>query len=93
MNNGCAGCHTLAAVGAKGTAGPDLGNLPLYARQAGNKAAQPLDAFIRQSITDPIAYTQPGFTKGLMQPFTLSSGQLDALVAFLEASSKGGKKR
>ena len=86
--NGCASCHTLKAAGATGKVGPDLDKLPAYAKQAG----KPLEDFVRESIVDPNAYVQPGFPKGVMPPFaTLPKDQLDALVAFLIASSKGGK--
>jgi cytochrome c oxidase subunit II len=86
--NGCASCHTLKAAGATGKVGPDLDKLPAYAKQAG----KPLEDFVRESIVDPNAYVQPGFPKGVMPPFaTLPKDQLDALVSFLIASSKGGK--
>jgi cytochrome c oxidase subunit 2 len=86
--NGCASCHTLKATGASGKVGPDLDKLPAYAKQAG----KPLEDFVRESIVDPNAYVQPGFPKGVMPPFaTLPQDQLDALVSFLIASSKGGK--
>jgi cytochrome c oxidase subunit 2 len=86
--NGCASCHTLKAAGASGKVGPDLDKLPASAKQAG----KPLEDFVRESIVDPNAYVQPGFTKGVMPPFsTLPADQLDALVQFLIDSSKGGK--
>jgi cytochrome c oxidase subunit 2 len=86
--NGCASCHTLKAANATGTAGPDLDKLPDYAKQAG----KPLEDFVRESIVDPNAYVQPGFPKNLMPPFsTLPKDQLDALVTYLIASSKGAK--
>jgi cytochrome c oxidase subunit II len=87
-NNQCAGCHTLTAAGAKGTAGPDLDKLPQWAAQA----KQPLESFIRTSIVDPNAYIQPGFPKNLMpQTFaSLPKQQLDALVQYLISSSKKG---
>jgi cytochrome c oxidase subunit II len=87
-SNGCASCHTLKAAGAQGTAGPDLDKLPAYAKQAG----RPLEDFVRQSIVDPNAYVQPGFPKNLMPSFsTLPKDQLDSLVTYLIASSKGGQ--
>jgi cytochrome c oxidase subunit II len=83
--NGCVSCHTLKAAAATGTIGPDLDKLPAYAKQAG----KPLEDFIKESITDPNAYVQPGFPKNVMPPFNLPADQLDALVKFLEDSSKG----
>jgi cytochrome c oxidase subunit II len=86
--NGCASCHTLEAAGAQGKVGPDLDKLPDYAKQAG----KPLEDFIRESIVDPNAYVQSGYTKGVMPPFsTLPKDQLDSLVQYLAESSKGAK--
>ena len=90
--NACASCHTLSAAKATGTIGPDLDKLVSYAQQA----HQPLDAFVRQSIVDPNAYVQSGYSKGVMpQNFgtALSKTQLTALVTFLvQSSQKAGKK-
>jgi cytochrome c oxidase subunit 2 len=86
-NNPCGSCHTLAAAGATAKIGPDLGKLPQWAAQA----KQPLEPFIRTSITDPNAYTQPGYPKNVMPPFAnLPKAQLDALVQYLIQSSKKG---
>ena len=86
-NQPCGSCHTLAAAGATGKIGPDLDKLPQWATQA----KQPLEQFIRTSITDPSAYTQPGFPKNVMPPFaSLPKAQLDALVQYLIQSSKKG---
>ena len=84
--NGCASCHTLKAAAATGTVGPDLDKLPAYAKQAG----KPLEDFIKESITDPNAYVQPGFPKNVMPPFNLPADQLDALVKFLVAEQLDG---
>jgi cytochrome c oxidase subunit II len=86
VDNGCDGCHTFKPAGANGTVGPDLDNL----REAAQKAGQPLDEFIRQSIVDPNAYIAPGYPKGVM-PETFSSlpkQQLDALVQYLSGGSQ-----
>jgi cytochrome c oxidase subunit 2 len=84
-NNPCGSCHTLSAAGATGKVGPDLDKLPQWAAQA----KQPLEQFIKTSITDPNAYTQPGFPKNVMPPFaSLPKAQLDALVQYLIQSSK-----
>ncbi len=86
-SNGCAGCHTLKAANATGTAGPDLDKLPAYAKQAG----KPLEDFVRESIVDPNAYVQPGFPKNLMPSFsTLPKDQLGAVVTYLVDSTRGG---
>ena len=86
-NQPCGSCHTLAAAGASAKVGPDLDKLPQWAAQAN----QPLEQFIRTSITDPNAYTQPGYAKNVMPPFSsLPKAQLDALVQYLIQSSKKG---
>ncbi len=88
-NNGCGACHTLKAAGSAGKIGPDLDTLPAYAQRAG----QPLDAFVLESIVKPDAYIEKGFPKGVM-PHTFASlpkSQLDALVQYLIQSSKGAK--
>ena len=86
VDNGCDGCHTFKPAGAKGTIGPDLDKLT----EAAQKAGQPLEEFIRQSIVDPNAYIAPGYPKGVM-PETFSSlpkQQLDALVTYLAGGSQ-----
>ena len=85
-SNPCGSCHTLKAAGATGTTGPDLDELPDYAERAG----QPLDDFIRTSITDPNAYVEKGYPQNVMPPFDLPGSQLDALVQYLTDSSKKG---
>jgi cytochrome c oxidase subunit 2 len=85
-NNGCSSCHTFTPAGAKGTVGPDLDKLAQEAQRAG----VPLQQFIRESITDPNKYVEPGFPKGIM-PSTFSSlpkAQLDALVSFLSGAKQ-----
>ena len=70
--------------------GPDLNELPQLAARAGRG---PVEAFVRDSILHPNAYTEPGFEKGLMAkvpgiPAEITPAQLDALVAFLTVSAK-----
>jgi cytochrome c oxidase subunit II len=81
-SNACDSCHTFTPAGANKKIGPDLDNL----RQEAQRAGQPLEQFIRQSIVDPNAQIAKGFGKGIMpQDFgqTLSKQQLDALVTYL----------
>jgi cytochrome c oxidase subunit 2 len=82
----CGSCHTLSAAGAKGTVGPDLDKSAEYAQQAG----EPVEDFVRESITDPNAYVEQGFPKGVMPPFDLPKDKLDALVQYIVQSSKKG---
>ena len=85
-DNACDSCHTFKPAGSTAKIGPDLDKLP----QEAQKAGQPLQKFIHESIVDPNAYVEPGYQKGIM-PTTfgtsLSKSQLDALVAYLS----GGK--
>lgn len=84
--NGCGACHTLAAAGTTGKVGPDLDKLKSYASTAG----KPLEAFIHESIIDPNAYVEKGFSPGVMPDFShLPPKTVDALVAFLAQSAKG----
>jgi cytochrome c oxidase subunit 2 len=88
--NGCGGCHTLAAAGASGKVGPDLDNvLQDAAKYAKGK---PASAYVRESIVSPNAFVVPGFPRGTMpQTFgKLPPQQIAALVQFLTA---GGKKK
>jgi cytochrome c oxidase subunit 2 len=84
---GCGSCHRLAAARTTGKVGPDLDKLSAEAKKAG----QPLEQFVRTSISDPNAYIEPGYPKGVMPNFgkILNTAQIDALVKFLT----GGKKR
>jgi len=83
-NNGCSGCHTLAAANAGGTTGPDLDKtLP------GQSTAQ-----ITQSIVDPNAKITPGYPSNVMpQTFKtlIPPAQLKQLVQYLISSTGGAK--
>jgi cytochrome c oxidase subunit 2 len=84
--NGCNGCHTFKPAGAKAKVGPDLDKLAEEAQRAG----QPLEKFIRESIVNPNAYVEPAYPKGLMPGSYagLPKAQLDALVKFLAGGAK-----
>jgi cytochrome c551/c552 len=86
-SNGCGSCHTLSAAGATGTIGPDLDKEVTIDAQKDN---MPLAAFIKQSITDPTAYTATGGPWSTPMPTTfgssLSPTQIDDLVALIESS-------
>ena len=79
LDQGCGGCHSLAALGpdAVGDVGPNL-----------DEALVDEDAdFIRTSIVDPGAEVAEGFGDGIM-PTTygtdIAAPDLDALVAYLD---------
>jgi cytochrome c oxidase subunit 2 len=76
-NNGCGGCHTLAAAGTTGTVGPNLDTFI---------AEDPAD-FIHMSIVDPNAEIAKGYPQNVMpQTYeqTIQPDDLDALVDYLE---------
>jgi mono/diheme cytochrome c family protein len=83
VSQGCGACHTFTPAGTKGTVGPNLDNLPAYAKAA-NQGTLP--EFINTSIVDPTAYVAPGYRNGIM-PVTygtsLKPQELNDLVAFL----------
>ncbi len=89
VNNGCGSCHTLKAANSTGKVGPDLDKLPDYAQQAG----KPLEQFVHESIVNPDAYIEKGYPANVMPKnfASLPKDQLDALVKYLVASSKGAK--
>jgi len=82
-NNGCGGCHTLAAANAGGTTGPDLDEvLPGQS-----------DAEIEESIVDPNAIITKGYPPNVMpETFkeSISPEELKELVKYLSESA--GKK-
>ena len=84
--NGCGSCHTLANAGASGTIGPDLGKV--VAGDA-TKDHMPIAAFIKQSITDPGAYTASGGPWSVPMPTDFGSKltptQINDLVALITA--------
>jgi cytochrome c oxidase subunit II len=85
---GCSGCHTLAAAGATGTTGPNLGTKLV---PDSKKAGMPLKQFIFESITKPNAFISAGYQPNIMpQTFaqTLSSSQIQALVSFLASVTR-----
>jgi len=85
---GCSACHTLAAAGATGTTGPNLGTAIVPDAKRDHMALKP---FIQQSITQPNAFISPGFQPNIMpQTFSqqLSSTQIQALVNFIASVTK-----
>ncbi|MBD0349140.1 MAG: cytochrome c oxidase subunit II [Thermoleophilia bacterium] len=82
---GCGGCHTFGPAGSTAEQGPPLDNLPELADRAG----EPLDQFIRESIVNPDAYVERGYPN-VMPPFDLPDEQLDALVEFLSGGAAEG---
>ena len=83
-NNGCGGCHTLAAAKSGGTVGPNLDEvLP------GQSAAM-----IEESIVDPNKVIAKGYPANVMPANfgqTITPEELEQLVQYL-VDSTGGKK-
>jgi mono/diheme cytochrome c family protein len=82
-NNGCGGCHTLAAANSGGTVGPDLDEV-----LSGQSAAM-----VHEDIVDPDKVIAPGYPPSVM-PLnfgeTLSPEELDDLVQYLVEETGGG---
>lgn len=80
-DGGCGACHTLADAGTTGSTGPDLDTA---------LRGQSEDE-IRTDIVNPNARIAPGYSANIMPPNfsqTLSTQQLDGLVAYLATVSK-----
>lgn len=83
-NNGCGGCHTLAAANAGGTTGPDLDEV----------LAGQSPAMIHESIVDPNKMIAKGYPPNVMPAnyeSLISKTELEELVEFLaDSTAKGG---
>jgi mono/diheme cytochrome c family protein len=86
---GCGSCHTLAAAGTSGTAGPNLtARLASDCRTPASLKIRgaTLQRCIETAIDDPYAFIPSGYHAGVMPSNlakTLSHTQVRALVAFL----------
>jgi mono/diheme cytochrome c family protein len=78
-SKGCVGCHTFGPAGSHSSTGPDLDKLADYAKKANQGS---LEAFTAQSIKDPGAYVESGYSN-IMPNFGLSDKQIADLVAYL----------
>ena len=83
--NGCGACHVWKAAGSAGPIGPSLDNLAADAQKAG----QPVDAYVRDSILKPSAYLVTGFPDIMPKDFgtKISDGDLAELVKRLSGGS------
>jgi hypothetical protein len=85
---GCSTCHTLAAAGATGSVGPNLGTAVV---PDSKRRGLPLKPFIYESITKPNAYIASGFQPNVMpQTFahSLTPTQIQDLVNFIASVTK-----
>lgn len=91
---GCGACHTLAAAGTTGTAGPNL--TERLASDCATPASKrirgaSLEECIHTAIVNPYAYIPAGYTAGVMPNTfsrTLSPTQIAALVSFLSSVTR-----
>jgi mono/diheme cytochrome c family protein len=85
-DNGCGGCHTLAAANSGGTTGPNLDEvLP------GQSAAM-----IEESIVNPNAKIASGYPANVMPANfgeALTKKELEELIEFLSESTSGGSSK
>ncbi len=84
-NNGCGGCHTLAAANSGGTTGPNLDEV-----LKGQSMAQ-----ITEDVVDPNAEIAQGYPPNVMPSNfgeTLSKQEVEQLVEYLIAETGGGGK-
>jgi mono/diheme cytochrome c family protein len=83
-NNGCGGCHTLAAAKSGGVTGPNLDEV----------LPGQTSAMVEESIVDPNAHIAKGYPPGVMpQNFKtiIKPNELEQLVEYLISSTaKGG---
>jgi cytochrome c oxidase subunit 2 len=82
---GCGGCHAFEPAGTTAAAGPSLDDLDAAAEKAG----QPVDEFVHESIVDPDKVVADGYTAGVMPKTfgeSLSEEEIDALVSYLTGS-------
>jgi mono/diheme cytochrome c family protein len=79
-NNGCGGCHTLAAAKSGGVTGPNLDEI----------LPGQTEAMIHESIVDPNAQIAKGYPANVMPANfeqTISSKELEQLVQYLSEST------
>jgi mono/diheme cytochrome c family protein len=91
---GCGSCHTLAAAGTNGTAGPNLDQRlksDCVTAQSQKLRGKTLEQCIETAIVKPYAYLPSGYSAGVMPNTfsqTLSPSQIKALVTFLSSVTK-----
>jgi cytochrome c oxidase subunit 2 len=84
---GCGGCHAFAPAGTDAAIGPKLDDLAAAAQRAG----EPVDAFVEESIIDPGKVIASGYADGVMPKTygeSLSAGEIAALVEYLTGAKQ-----
>ena len=88
----CASCHTLAAAGAFGKAGPNLDDAFAFAHQAANKGDRFKENTIANVVLDQIRYpAENNIAPQYVMPADLVTGQ-DAIDVATYVASVAGKK-
>jgi mono/diheme cytochrome c family protein len=84
---GCNGCHTVKGIG--GQVGPDLtrvGSLDVKTQRPAGRWPD-LEAYLRESVENPNAYSAPGFERPSQMPsaavLKLTDQEVSDLVAYL----------
>lgn len=91
---GCGSCHTLAAAGTTGVAGPNLDQRlrsDCATAQSKQVRGATLTQCIETAITKPYAYIPTGYQSGIMPATfgqTLTKSEITALVNFLSTAAK-----
>jgi cytochrome c oxidase subunit 2 len=83
---GCGACHAFTPAGTTAAVGPNLDNVAVDAKKAGEDPA----AFVRESIVAPNKVVASGYQPNQMPGNfgdSLSAKEIDALVAYLTAGS------
>lgn len=91
---GCGSCHTLGDAGTSADVGPSLDELSADAAKFGKQEGQSPEEYVKAAITDPDAFTVPGFGKGIMPgdyEDQLSPEEIDSLVKYLLDVGGGDK--
>ncbi|MGH2379264.1 MAG: c-type cytochrome [Candidatus Limnocylindria bacterium] len=78
---GCVTCHRKAGLEGGHAIGPDLTGLA--ERAATRRPGLSAEAYVRESLRAPTAFTVPGYREGAMPDLALSDAEIDALTAFL----------
>lgn len=81
--NGCITCHSVDGSDGTGPTWQGLAGTEVTLDDGSTVTAD--DAYLQQSMTDPSAQIVEGFTAVAMPQFDISSADVDALVAYIDA--------
>ena len=83
IDSGCSGCHGKNGEGGVGPAWTGLAGSTVTLTDGTSVVAD--DDYLRRSITDPRAQIPAGYTIVMPTNTSLTPGQIDAIVAYIEA--------